>query len=489
MYLGFAQQDRRLHHEPVRGPSGGFFVKLFSVTVILALVGGSALLAGGQTNSAASDPNGPAQLTCSPAPCVLPAMQVSQGPNDNWDAVIAADPSNPRNIIVGTNDANCGENGSSTPGFLVSSDAGSDWSQYCMPGGSGGGHNYFPIGFPTLGGYDRNGVAYIGGLYSSDEAGGGEGFQKSRDGVHWSALAPAIFSDKYGEGYCWMTVDANVGSPYVNSVYVSCVTFGYMGGEGFNQLVVAHSSDGGATWRQANVSTPLLNGDGDLNTAMTVGKDGTVYLSWMYCTVGSQTECDDLTTGYMMFSKSSDGGNTWSKPTLTATVALGGADLVGPIETPAIAADNSDGPYAGNLYVVMYNWTGTFTQVQVVRSIDGGDTWSKPVPVAPGITHNQFLPWIAVSPTGLVGASWLDTRNDPLGVNFQAFAGISSDGGQSFEPNVQLTSEFSNPNEGSGPWSNFDTCTWDGSNYFLAAWMQLNTASGTQINVGGIRLK
>jgi hypothetical protein len=481
------KQDRRMHHEPVRGPSGGFFVKLFSVTVILALVGGSALLAGGQTNSAASDPNGPAQLTCSPAPCVLPAMQVSQGPNENWDAAIAADPSNPRNVIVGTNDDNCGENGSASPGFLVSSDAGSDWSQYCMPGASGGGQYYFPIGFPTLGGYDRNGVAYIGGLYSSFGTGGGEGFQRSRDGVHWSVPAPAIFSYKYGQDSCWMTVDANIGSPYVNSVYVSCVNF-LIEQEPYNQLVVAHSSDGGATWRQADVSTPLTNGDSDSYTAMTVGRDGTVYLTWQFC--GQEDTCGDVPV-YMAFSKSSDGGNTWSKPRLMATVTVHGVPNTNASapDTPAIAVDNSSGPYSGNLYVAMYNWTGAFMQVQVVRSADGGDTWSQPVPVAPGITHDQFLPWIAVSPTGMVGVSWLDRRNDPADVNFQAFAAISGDGGQSFEPNVQLTSEFSNPNEGSGPWSNFDTCTWDGSNYFLAAWMQLNTASGTQINVGGIRLK
>jgi hypothetical protein len=157
--------------------------------------------------------------------------------------------------------------------------------------------------------------------------------------------------------------------------------------------------------------------------------------------------------------------------------------------TPAIGVDNSDGLFAGNLYVVMYNWTGTFMQVVVVRSTDGGNTWSKPVPVAPGITHDQFLPWIAVSPAGLVGVSWLDRRNDPADVSFQPFAGISSDGGQSFEPNVELTSEVSNPDVDFGPWSNFDGCTWDGPNYFFAAWMQLYTSGYTQIFVGGIRLK
>jgi hypothetical protein len=176
---------------------------------------------------------------------------------------------------------------------------------------------------------------------------------------------------------------------------------------------------------------------------------------------------------------------------LIATATLHGIPNTetGAPDTPAVGVDNSNGPHAGNLYVVMYNWTGTFMQVVVARSTDGGSTWSKPIPVAPGITHDQFLPWIAVSPTGMVGVSWLDRRNDPADVNFQAFAGISSDGGLSFEPNVQLTSEFSNPNVGIGPFSSFDGCTWNGSNYFLAAWMQLNTGRDTQINVGGIRLK
>jgi hypothetical protein len=462
---------------------------VYRVIGILAVLTSAAVFAAGQNGGATIDPNDPPLLNCSPAPCVLPAMQVSQGPNDNWDAVIAADPSNPRNVIVGTNDRNCGEDGGASQGFLISSDGGSDWSQYCMPSGSGGYRDYFPFGDPTLGGYDRNGVAYIGGLYSTSlAAGGGEGFQKSSDGVHWSAPAPALVSYQYGEGYCWMAVDANVGSPYVNSVYVSCVVGGYAARKYFNQLVVAHSSDGGATWRQSDVSTPLIGGDSDAYTAMTVGKDGIVYLTWQFC--AQEDTCSDVPV-HMAFSKSTDGGNTWSKPTLMATVtdhSVPNTDAGTP-NTPAIAADNSSGPHSGNLYVTMYNWTGTFMQVVVVRSTDGGDTWSQPVPVAPGITHDQFLPWIAVSPTGLVGVSWLDRRNDPADVNFQAFAGISGDGGQSFEPNVQLTSEFSNPNESSGPWSDYDTCTWDGPNYFLAAWMQLHSGSGTQINVGGIRLK
>jgi len=159
--------------------------------------------------------------------------------------------------------------------------------------------------------------------------------------------------------------------------------------------------------------------------------------------------------------------------------------------TPAIAVDNSGGNNSGNLYITMYNWTGTFMQVQVVRSTDGGSTWSKPVPVAPGVTHDQFLPWISVSPTGLVSASWLDRRNDPNNIDYQAYAGISSDGGLSFD-NVPLTTAFSNPNKGTanqGVIGDYTGNTWDGPNVFVAAWMDNSQSTKMEDFVGGIRLK
>lgn len=399
---------------------------------------------------------------------------------------------NPRNVIVGSNDYNCSDYESL--GFYVSLNGGSAWSQVCMSSRFFDGQEYVPADSPILG-YDRNGAAYIGGYYGSLGDGAapvdGEAFEKSSDGVNWSAPAPAITGQSYFPACCWMTVDTNAGSPYVNSIYVSCVMIGPNGTNLKNQVVVSHSNDGGATWHRVNVAPPQTAPDIDQYTAMTIGKDGTVFLTWMYCDSDAGLhECHDFTQGYMVFSKSSDGGNTWSVPKLVAP-----AGLIYPIpntqggyapNVPAIGVDTSDGPYSGNLYVVMYNWTGTFMQVQVVRSTDGGETWSKPAPVAPGITHDQFFPWLSVSPTGLVGVSWLDRRNDPNNVNYQAFAGISADGGLSFEPNVQLTTAFSPTDMLFGDYTGN---TWDGPNYFLAAWMDNSNGVSQQDVVGGIRLK
>jgi hypothetical protein len=157
---------------------------------------------------------------------------------------------------------------------------------------------------------------------------------------------------------------------------------------------------------------------------------------------------------------------------------------------PVIGVDNSNGAHAGNLYVAMYTWSGTYLRVQVIRSTDGGNTWSKPVPVAPvSDTHDQFFPSLSVNEAGLVGVSWLDRRNDPADIDYQAFAAISTDGGVTF-PNTQLTEKFSNPNtNGGNNWmGDYTGNTWTGDT-FIAAWMDSSNGVDMQEVVGGIRLK
>jgi len=450
---------------------------LFVLTAAIALAEGQNVNAGGLGH--------PELPSCSPAPCGLPPLQASPG---GFAAPLVADPTNPQNLIVGSDYTKCIPYPTNSA-YNLSFDGGSKWNLFCMETVFYDGYLYYGGGSPILG-YDLNGVAYVGGYYVSDGETNlvFEGFQKSSDGVSWSVPAVMVVRPNYSPSYCWMAVDDNAASHYVNSIYVSCIMFGQASGP---QVLVSHSNDGGATWHQVNVAPPQTFPGRDWYTTMTVGKDGTLYLTWQYC--NQDNACDNGPV-YMVFSKSSDGGNTWSKPKLIATV-----NLIYPLpntknvfvpDGPVIAADASSGPHSGNLYVAMYNWTGTFMQLQVVRSSDGGNTWSKPVPVSPGVTHDQFLPWISVSPTGLVGVSWLDRRNDPKNTDYQAYAGISSNGGLTFQ-NVQLTTAFSNPNQGTETQGigDYTGNTWDGPNYFIAAWMDNSQSFYDEDFVGGIRLK
>ncbi|MBZ5572399.1 MAG: glycoside hydrolase [Acidobacteriia bacterium] len=443
-----------------------------------------------------SGQNKPDLLTCSPAPCVLPPIQASEGGAIVNDAPIVVNPLNHKQILVGSNDFNCPYY-SSNLGFHLSQDGGSTWNLKCLDLIYVDFDPYVPIGPDPSVGYDTNGVAYIAGVYfdTKGDNTGFVGFEKSADGVNWSPPAVALY-ELIKDGISsatddWLTIDTSLQSLHRDNVYVSAVVAGRNLSQWYNDVVVSHSTDSGAHWKAVRVVPPQPSPAEDSYTSMSAGKDGTVYLTWMYCNYGDGGCIDDK--GYMLFSKSSDGGNTWTTPVVMTVVTLNHENLpnanVGVDNYPAIAVDNSDGPHAGNLYVSMYSWTGTQLRVGVVRSTDGGKTWSKPVPVAPpSETHDQFFPWISVSSTGLVGVSWLDRRNDPANIDYQAFAGISRDGGRSFGQNVQLTTAFSNPNlSGENGIGDRTGNTWAGSN-FLAAWMDSSNGVDMQVMVGGIRV-
>ena len=54
--------------------------------------------------------------------------------------------------------------------------------------------------------------------------------------------------------------------------------------------------------------------------------------------------------------------------------------------------------------------------VMLIRSTDGGDTWSNPVRVnndSPGNDAYQWFGTMSVAPNGRIDAIWNDTRNDP----------------------------------------------------------------------------
>ena len=137
------------------------------------------------------------------------------------DSDIVSNPLNPKQLLLGSVDGNCGG-----LGFHLSSDGGSTWKVTCM----------FSTGDEPHVGYDRKGAAYIAGLYFDSE--GRNGFvavQKSTDGTHWSK--PVVALRQPGNTFPYETglvVDTGAGSSRVNSLYVSGVMVsGKESGSGF----------------------------------------------------------------------------------------------------------------------------------------------------------------------------------------------------------------------------------------------------------------
>ena len=251
-------------------------------------------------------------LTCSPAPCVLPNVQASEGGMPVNENPISANPKNSLQLLTGGNDYNC----PNFLGFYTTSDNGSTWAHKCMDAVSG------TVGLSDPGvGYDRNNTAYIIGLDGSPGLPLVVVFEKSTDnGTTWSspqiAVHPAFSSGIVDKP--WLAIDTTATSPYVNTLYISATSFSK--DQTQNRISVSHSMDGGTTWRTALVDVlqpaPLVDQFSDL----TIGKDGSVYVTWMHC-FEKANECAG-TQATMYFSKSKDGGNTWSRPAAIASPHL-----------------------------------------------------------------------------------------------------------------------------------------------------------------------
>ena len=110
---------------------------------------------------------------------------------------------------------------------------------------------------------------------------------------------------------------------------------------------------------------------------MAVGKDGTVYITWMHCRGKNGGDGSALCpTVHFMLSKSIDGGNTWSAPQRIATVKMPHFWLL-PITKervynyPAIVVDNSDGP----LQLGISTWRCTLDRDLSAGPSDPLDRW------------------------------------------------------------------------------------------------------------------
>jgi hypothetical protein len=442
-------------------------------------------------------PGAPASTkgVAAPGVTVLPNVVASEGTGSQNETPIAADPNNPSHLLTGANDSLCS---SSLQGFYSSDDGGATWPhKVCLgtlPGQSGDGD-------PVVG-YDLSGNAYIGGIDTNASFVGSIVFSKSsNNGVSWSAPAVAVHAT-FSNGLTdkeWMEIDHSTTSPHPGAIYISVTQFGV---SNQSQISVSHSYDGGATWATSFPGSVQNFPAVDQFSDLAVGRDGTVYASWLHCVAnGPSGDCAN-TTATMMFSKSTDGGLTWSIPVAIHSVKLtpdptfccfyGALPVTTGIRVsniPVIDVDRSSGPLAGHLYVADYNWTGTQMRVQVATSTDGGTTWGAPVFVGDaGATKDMFFPWLSVNNTGKIGVTWYDRRADAANRNYQEFMTGSTNGGVSFKPNKLIATAASDPTKNGWPFfpliGDYSGNIWAG-NTLHASWNDTRTNTD-QDETGGI---
>ena len=370
------------------------------------------------------------------------------------EPTIALDPRNPAVRTSGSNDyCTIPNTGDAWAGFYRSSDSGTTWVDSLLPGYKGDTSpegTSSPISAMVAGGalaagdpvqaWDAQGnLFYMGNNFNRGLADGNSFRTRDNTGDVWVATYAPInpadnttdgqkylrtvivaqntfgngsFNDKTGIG-----VDPNNGN-----VYASWSDFH---GSGCNQILFSRSTDHGASF-----SAPMKISDGlcsNQGPNITVDPNGTIYEAWQGGTGGSKGQGS---INGAAFVKSTDGGQTFSKPVLAVTYT----PFVSSQFSGSAARDCGDGPFAcpsGQTFprfdlagpTITTNGTQVVMafqvrqpsgqgQIEATHSENGGGSWSAPAAIDPQATGHQFFPWINAS-GGRINAVYYDSSGDP----------------------------------------------------------------------------
>ena len=182
----------------------------------------------------------------------------------------------------------------------------------------------------------------------------------------------------------WVSFDAG-GRLYQISLSVDSAAFG------ISSILVSTSSDNGSTW-DAPVTLQRDENPVNANDKETITGDWTrphyAYATWLRSAVpGENRSLQSLSRattairGHAMFSKTTDGGATWSTP----VPMLGNQNIYSQGNQIAVLPDGT----LVNVFAALYKGSGIQPPqakqvfMAVTRSTDGGRHWSAPIKIAP----------------------------------------------------------------------------------------------------------
>jgi len=364
-------------------------------------------------------------------------------------------------MVVNYNDES--GNGGCYSGTSFSTDGGSTWTQI-VPAPFCSGHG-FNVGDPIVVYNQRLGKFFAGDL--AEGCGGfGIGVWSSPDGQNWTVAGCPSNNNNDDRESMW--VDNNPFSRTYGRMYVSFNNFNL----GSGGLQVSHSDDG-QTW-----STPvtLNNGGTFIRDVQITGTPpgppapNATYISSVFV-AGMDEGGGGLNTRQNIMYRSNDGGNTWTSVTMGARFNPPGDGLcasngyfaqMNPVWRHMGWGEPGVGPNQVVHYAYATKGALSTGDIYYTRSTDNGNTWSTPVLLNAPET-NQFqshwMPSLSVNfaPAGFtqpedVTVSWYDRRqatsacnnvSDP-GCNYERVGIQSSDNGNTWGPNITISSQIIN---------------------------------------------
>jgi len=281
-------------------------------------------------------------------------------------------------------------------------------------------------------------------------------FKSADGGVTWSDPVYQFLGDKN-----WMVIDKTSGTSQGNIYSIWRRAGSSHPDPEYTPTYFVRSTDDGVSYQEPDAALPATNlGFGRI----AVGPNGEVYLSGVEENVIGSNSIGIFRTGHF-FLKSLDAKDSADSPTFAAQqVDMGGKVIwlytpdgpnpLGADGDVQIAADISNGPMRGNIYMFAYvhpySWVegDDAMNVNFIRSEDGGDTWSAPMRINDDVlsAHSfQYFPMLGVASNSRIDAVWYDTRNGSLTPPYrmsQLFYSYSWDGGKTWSENKAVTPVF-----------------------------------------------
>jgi hypothetical protein len=234
-------------------------------------------------------------------------------------------------------------------------------------------------------------------------------------GTTWSRPPTQINDASHNQAQFTNPVAARDGTLYVGYQYQNC-TFNCNGSLPMVNLV-AKSSDGGVSF------SPSIT-----ITGQPISATGAFVGGYQYLYAGSTT------SGF----RHNDQG------------ILG----VSPTNANEVYAMWTDGRWDTSF--VYQSVTGQHADIAFSRSTDGGTTWSAPIRVNDDAQANgkdQFFPWMTVGTDGTIHASWSDRRDSATGFQYRQYYSQSTDGGLTWSVNQAVSDVGGTPGSFIGDYS------------------------------------
>jgi hypothetical protein len=264
-------------------------------------------------------------------------------------------------------------------------------------------------------------------------------YKSTNGGVSWGA--PVTVVDSFNNAFEDKELIAcdRTHGPYSGNLYVSWARFDYNNNTTY--IKCSRSTNGGLSFIRPPVN--VSDNTGVQWPVPVVGPNSDVYIAWVDYNY-PRISFDKSTNGGVSF------GTDKGVQNLNGTDNnINGGILVFPF--PAMDADITGGPYNGYIYIAYMDYGTTDTDIWFTRSTNGGNTWSSRIRLnddAVGNGRDQFHPWTFVDRNGTISVIFYDRRNDPANLLMDVYLTQSTNGGITWTPNQRVTTVSSDPTAG-----------------------------------------